>query len=248
MKRILLGIIAFAAIGTLSAQIEIRHDGIGPDLSGTIVDFNVDQFDSAEYNVQLYVTNNTGSDQQWRITRDNQSVPSSWTDQVCWPPQCYSPDSVVYTTPSTPGNPAPILVNGTDTTTIYGKAVIKPLITPGTTNGVALYMYFITDNNGNYLDSVGLRYNFVLGLEETIPNLSVTIAPNPANSFVKIKTNDVQGATLKMLDVLGNIVLKETVMGTSKSINTESFRNGIYFVIVEAEGSQPITRKVIVRH
>ena len=248
MKRTLLLIIALTSFGALNAQIEIQQDGTGPDLSGTILEFNVDQFDSAEYQVQLYVTNNTGSNQQWRITRVEQSVPPTWTDQVCWPPQCYNPDSVVYTTPSSPGTPAPTVVNGSDTTTLSHDAILKPIIVPGSTNGVALYMYYITDNNGNYVDSVGLRYNFVLGVDETTPNLSVTVAPNPANSYIKIKTNNVESATVKMLDVLGNIVLKETVLWKSKSINTESFRNGIYFVVVEAEGAQRITRKVIVRH
>lgn len=252
MKRILLGILLFTSISTLHAQIEIRLNGTGPDLSGTTIDFNVDQFDSAEYAPSFYVTNNTGANQQWRVRRVKQNVPSSWMDQVCWPPQCYSTSGDVYTTPSTPGFPAPTVVNGTDSTTATTNslhAVLKPLITfDGSTNATALYMYYLLDNNDNYVDSIGIRYNLVLGINETTPKLSMTVSPNPADSYVNIKIDHVQGATIQVVDVLGNIVLKETVMGSSKTINTDSFRNGVYFVRVEAENHQPINRKVIVRH
>ena len=47
---------------------------------------------------------------------------------------------------------------------------------------------------------------------------------------------------------LGNVVLKETVMGSSKTINTSSFRNGVYFVRVEADNQRTINRKLIIRH
>ena len=107
MKRILLGIIALASFGVANAQIEIQYDGTGPDISGTIVEINVDQNTPTPFAPKFYVTNNTGSDAQWRIVRVKESVPSTWIDQVCWPPQCYSTSGDVYTTPSSAGNPAP---------------------------------------------------------------------------------------------------------------------------------------------
>ena len=252
MKRLLLGILFLTSIGAVNAQIDIFQDSAtGPEVSGTIIDFYVDQFDTTPYGVSFYVENNTGTDQQWRIVRDKQSVPAGWVDQVCWPPTCYPTESTpgnIFITPSTPGNPAPTVVNGTYTTTNSQNAIIKPLIEPSGTNGVALYMYYIMDNNDTYMDSVGVRYNFVLGVEENTPALSVSIAPNPANSFIKVKTNIEQGATIKVVDVLGNVVLKETVMGSSKTINTESFRNGVYFVRIEDENHRVVNRKLIVRH
>ena len=50
------------------------------------------------------------------------------------------------------------------------------------------------------------------------------------------------------VDVLGNVVLNETSFNQTKKIDVSNFRNGIYFVKVESEGSKAITRKVVVRH
>ncbi len=51
-----------------------------------------------------------------------------------------------------------------------------------------------------------------------------------------------------MTDVLGNVVLREVIVGTVKKINVTKFRNGVYFITVKASGAKSVTRKVIVRH
>ena len=99
----------------------------------------------------------------------------------------------------------------------------------------------------NVIDSVDISVCKSASVEEIEP-FSISVAPNPANSYVKIKTTGVEGASFKVLDVLGNVVVKESIMGTSKTINTESYKNGVYFIIVEADGQKPINKKIIVRH
>lgn len=248
MKKILLGLAVLTSLNSLNAQVEIKVDGIGPDVSGTIIDINVNSSMTVPYSEHLIVTNNTGSDEQWRVTRVKQSVPAGWSDQICWPPQCYPTSGDIYVTPNTAGNPAPIIVNGTDQTTNAELAELKPQISPDqSTNGVALYMYYITDLSGNYVDSVGLRYNFTLDVQEA-PTLSVSVAPNPADNYIKIKATGSNEATVKIVDVLGNVVMKETFIESSKTVDVTDFKNGIYFVRVEAPGAQTINRKVIVRH
>ena len=203
---------------------------------------------SAPFSEHLIVTNSTGSDEQWRITRVKQSVPAGWNDQVCWPPQCYPTSGDTYITPNTAGNPAPIIVNGTDQTTNSELAELKPQVSPDqSANGVATYMYYITDLAGNYVDSVGLRFNFTLDVQEA-PSLSVNVAPNPADNYIKIKATGSNEATVKIVDVLGNVVMKETFIESSKTVDVTDFKNGIYFIRVEAPGAQTINRKVIVRH
>jgi hypothetical protein len=80
-----------------------------------------------------------------------------------------------------------------------------------------------------------------------LASVEVNVAPNPATDYVKVTAEGVESATVKMIDVLGNVILKETIKG-SKTIDVSEFRNGIYFVIIEAEGVKTINRKVIVRH
>jgi hypothetical protein len=250
MKQTILGIFSILLASSLTAQVEIQVDGAGPDVSGTIVEIDVTTTTSLPIETHLYVTNNTGSDQQWQITRVRENVPATWTDDLCWPPYCFPTNGASYITPNTAGNPAPIVVNGTNMTDQSILAELKPQVNPDlTVAATATYKYYLTDvTTGGFIDSVTLQYNFPLSVDEVTPQLTLSVAPNPANGFVKIKTNGVEGATLKMVDVLGNVVLKETVMGSSKTINTSSFRNGVYFVRVEADNQRTINRKLIIRH
>jgi len=50
-----------------------------------------------------------------------------------------------------------------------------------------------------------------------------------------------------MYDVLGNTLLSKKISG-SETIDVSEFRNGIYFITMEAKGAKKINRKVIVRH
>jgi hypothetical protein len=172
---------------------------------------------------------------------------SSWVDDMCWATssdggltgQCYngiqasnpyvSPDAFVVQ----PGD------NG------VFKGTIKP---KDPDYGCGDYRYYFIQDGTTILDSIDVTVCKTASIEEVTPALSISVAPNPASSYFKVKTNDVVGATVQVVDVLGNVVLKETVMGSSKTINTENFRNGVYFVRVSANNQRPINRKVIVRH
>lgn len=328
MKTILLfGTLFFAQL--LSAQLIIQVDGEGADVSGTIVEVDATPSSIFPYEKHFIVSNNSGSDVQWRITRVKQSVPSAWTDQVCWPPNCYVANGDIYVTPHSGGNPAPILksgkviaieydfstgsgsvtitINGSDyivnlntsasqsasdfvanesgnifsthgiTLTNSGAELIfdcpnplipltitdetgdltahfsyelKPRITPDqSANSSGTYMYYITDLSGNFIDSVGLRVNFTLGIEEEIIEpLAVEVTPNPATEYVTIQTKGTSKTSVKMVDALGNIVYNETLTIASNKIDISTFRNGVYFVIVESEDNQAVNRRVIVRH
>ena len=113
--------------------------------------------------------------------------------------------------------------------------------------GVVTYRYEVFD--GTTLDAyVEVVVTKTASINEIKPVLAVSVAPNPASSNLKVTATGANGAKVKMVDVLGNVVLFETVVGTSKNINVANFRNGIYFVIVEAEGAKRVSRKVIVRH
>ena len=120
MKKFILSLsaiftLSFFGVIAQSNGIEIRLDGLGADISGGVHSVNLyatsPDLVGGVYQVHFDVTNNTGSDAQWKITRKKMSVPATWADQVCWPPQCYPTSGDVYSTPNTGGNPAPTIVN-----------------------------------------------------------------------------------------------------------------------------------------
>lgn len=252
MKKLILGIITVCTATTLNAQLTIQKDGTGPDVSGTIVDITVDGNGTLPVEAHFIVTNNSGTNQQWRIRRDRIDVPSDWSDNLCWPPSCYLTQGVdIYTTPNSGANPAPTIANGTSQTTDNPSLVaeIKPQIFPSvTSDSYALYWYFVTDVQGNKVDSVGLRIFSFLGLDEAIaPTLEMTVSPNPATDNINVKATGASEANVKVVDILGNIVREEKIQG-SKKIDVMDLNSGVYFVILESEGLKPVNKKIVIRH
>ena len=262
MKKVVLSLV-IAAVGafTLKAQngIEIYYNGSGADISGgtheaylfaSSSDVVAVDANTVLYEPKFTVTNNTGEDQQWRITRKLISMPSSWgDDQLCWPPLCYNTSGTVYMTPHTVNNPAPVVVDGTDQTQNSELAEIKPRIFIDINNAsYAHFRYYITKAGDNiYMDSVDLTINFTLGLSSIKSTPEISIAPNPATDYTMINVSGIEGATMKVVDVLGNVITKEAISGTKK-LDLTNYRNGVYFIMIEAPGIKSMNRKLIVKH
>ena len=73
------------------------------------------------------------------------------------------------------------------------------------------------------------------------------ILPNPADEAVNIQLNNSKNGTIKIIDLVGNIVYSDDFVTYSK-VNVSEFKNGIYFVMIEAEGIKLSSRKLVVRH
>lgn len=252
MKKLLLGIITFSLSFAGFSQVEIYEDGTGPDVSGTVVTKTVDAATSFPLEVHFHVYNNTGSDQQWSVARIA-TVTDVWKDDLCWPPYCFivddntpAPENVVYYTPPyTESSPAPIIVNGTDSTDNGFLAELKPRITPDmTVNGTGIYKYYLTDfATGDYVDSVELHVTFAVGLDE-IQNLEVNVSPNPVNDILTIDVMGDLAKELKLVDVLGNVVYT----GKGGNVDVSGFNNGVYFLIAEDKKGNLLNQKIMVRH
>ncbi len=235
------------------SQVEIRLDGLGPDISGGVHSVTVDQATLSQmggvYSAHFVVTNNSGSDQKWRVVRKKIAVPATWEDQVCWPPTCYNATGDIYTTPSS-SDFVPEIINGSDTTSNGEMAEIKPNISIGLTNyGQGRYRYYLMSPfTENLADSVDLEINFVLGLNETNQKSTLTISPNPANDFVTIDLSTDETSSVKIVDALGVEIYTSEVFSGSKKIDLSPFRNGVYFVFLRKTNSSTSTQKLIIKH
>ena len=243
MKRTLLltliGMIASFSFG----QVSITVNGAS-HVSGATYEF---ASDTNKIDVNALVNNTTSDPITLTVERVITAPVGSWIDDLCWATssdgglsgQCYNgiQASNPYVTPDAfvvdPGD------NG------VFKGTIKP---KDPDYGCGSYRYYFILDGTTILDSIDVSVCKTASVEEVEPALSISVAPNPANSYFKVKTNDVSGAKVQVLDVLGNVVLKDTKIGSSKTIDTSNFRSGVYFVKVTAENQRPINRKVIVRH
>ena len=110
MKFLVLYLAFFLCVFGLNAQntISIEIPGTNTDISGQTHEVALTTTDAVEVSFDLI--NNTGSTHQWRITRDKISVPTTWSDFLCWGHctdqfggTCYAANvSNPWTTPATP--------------------------------------------------------------------------------------------------------------------------------------------------
>lgn len=239
------------AIFAVNAQdnIEIYVTGQSTDISGGT--HNVVAPDLNSFDVSFDVHNNTGTTYQWRITRVRMDIPIGWKDGLCWGHAtdpfggtCYSSEQMAGDSWTSPGT-ANVLFDIADGE--YGK--MKASIDPDDyVSGTAHYRYYITQDGVENMDSVDLIVDFTASIKEVKEEVSVSIAPNPATDYININLTSIDNASVKIVDVLGNVVFKETAIGSTKKIDLTNFKNGVYFVIIESSGLKPITRKVVIRH
>lgn len=249
MKFLFLYLAFFICVFEFNAQntISIEIPGSNTDISGQTHEVALTTTDPVEVSFDLI--NNTGSTHQWRITRDKISVPTTWSDFLCWGHctdqfggTCYAAN--VSDPWTTPANPSVLFdINNSE----CGK--LKVTVNPydWNTNGQAHYRYYLSDDGTNFSDSVDLVLSYTAALKPVKEEISVNIGPNPAADYVQITMNGVEAANIKIMDALGTTISKETLI-SSKKINVSELRNGVYFVVIEIPGTKTITRKVIIRH
>ena len=240
MKKIILSLFSITLISAaVNAQaITINVDGTSTDISGTE---HVEVLTSAvdmHLLVDFIVTNNTGATQNLSITRSHVNLTSGWSDYFCWglsggAGDCYAVQAAAVWT-------------GGSVEVVDGEQGKLQAYINAPNGGTSTIRYYINDGS-TYLDSVDLVISSTASIQENA-SLSLNVSPNPANNVVNISMTGVNKADVKIVDVLGNIVFNETVAETTKKVDVSRFRNGIYFITVDAEGIKPTTRKLIIRH
>jgi hypothetical protein len=251
MKRAILSFLSIILISAaVKAQngIEIYELGQSTDYSGDTIFMTAPS--SASFDVPLDVHNSTGTTHAWRVTRWRIDVPTGWTDFLCWGHStdpfggtCFSSDQMPTNPWTTPGTQN-VLFDIADGE--YGK--LKATIDPDDVmSGTAHYRYYISDDGANFTDSVDLFIDFTASIKQVKEEVTVNVQPNPASDYAIITLNNADNGTIRIVDVLGNVVSKETISGTKK-IDLSNFRNGVYFITIETSNGKTINRKLIVKH
>jgi len=245
MKTKLLILLTLISINVYSQISIVERDSQTNLASDTLVlniaENNKQYSDYGFISIYFDVTNNTGLTKDLIITRSKINVPIQWHDLICWAVGCYDigTDNIA----STPENEAASSIDGS-------TYELKLEIDPEDINGSGHYRYYIVDlnDNKNYLDSVDVVFNFGLAsVKEIKKEVQFTINPNPATDFVVVNVNNNSEMDIKIVDVLGNIVLTDS-MKQNKKIDVSHFKSGIYFVSITSKDKKSVSRKMIVRH
>lgn len=97
--------------------------------------------------------------------------------------------------------------------------------------------------NTFYNDSCYVCY---VGINETTDNFSFSISPNPSTGIFTLISSE-KSSQLIITDVLGNVVLRQTVNQKQETINLFSQPKGIYFVKVMDEKGNFGVRKIVLQ-
>jgi len=248
MKKTLLSLFAIAGLSMgVSAQIEIYADGGTTNLSGGGV-YSYYATGDTDQAHELHIENHTGSTLDWIVSRRKITTVPSWVDYLCWGHEsdnfggtCIDAGTMDTDLYLMPGSAAVSVADGE-----YGfiSSHIKPSFNDV---GTYVYRYYVGTEANPFMDSADVSVTLTpLSVPELKPTLTVNVHPNPATEYVVVALEGAESATVRVIDVLGNEILKSSI-NTTKTIDVSEYRNGIYFVIVESKGAT-INRKVIVRH
>ena len=242
MKKILLNSIAilgFAAFG-------ISQDGITMKIAGDPVDYSsehapyirtVSSAGVVEFDID--VVNTTGAEKAWRLTRLNGTdVPSAWTTTICAGLSCFPPSADnPYCSPAALSQQLVVANGGTGIIAFHSTV---------TTAATGTYRIYVGDC-ATYDDSMDIQIVSSVGIKEVKQYPNFSIFPNPADDAVNIQLNNSKNGTIKIIDLVGNIVYSDDFVTYSK-VNISEFKNGIYFVTIETSDAKISNRKLIVRH
>lgn len=234
---LLAGTFLFGATYAQNHEITVLG-GNGQDIVNTVmtVEITTNDYIYMDWNVK----NVSGLTVQSIVARRVIDPVTGWTDQVCYGNAsggtCVDPPSNDW------------VMNSSDAVTLADNetALANLKIHPDAPDN-SHYRYYFGTPQDPYQDSVDVFVKNVLAVKELKKNISLTVSPNPASDFLSVKVPGVDKGTLKVVDVLGNVIMIENFSG-SKTINTSSFKNGVYFVSITGEGFTSVTRKVVVRH
>jgi hypothetical protein len=197
--------------------VSIKLDSInGEVVNGTEVQWTVPTGLEDPHMYDFYVTNNTGSDQSWLITRKIISEPSDWSNYLCWGGLCYPP------------YPTEVWSSGAGTVVDTETGIINTYANVPTA-GDAHYRYYISTDEINFIDSVDIRVSgFVSITSNESSESNILVYPNPAVNTVKFNIQNTENLNVIIYNVNGELVLSKDVNG-GQGVDVSMLNEGVYF-------------------
>ena len=241
MKKLLLSslsIICFGFGSLAQDQVEIYYQGTTTDLSSGNGSYDVTVSAPGEIAKDFVIKNISGSQKTWKILRYRINEIGTWSDYMCW--------DLCFTAGAMSTNPwaSPTTLTLDD----QSSQTLNTYVTPDDMNpGTVTYRYYVSENGTDYIDSVDMVVTYALNTAALSPEVSISVSPNPATETITVKASGSESGTIRIVDVLGNIVFEERYNGTKK-VNVSDFRNGVYFVMVDPDNGKAVNKKIVVRH
>ncbi|HWB62473.1 MAG TPA: T9SS type A sorting domain-containing protein, partial [Chitinophagales bacterium] len=107
------------------------------------------------------------------------------------------------------------------------------------------YTVTVTDNNG-CTQTANVTVGVATGINSTAGSLELSVYPNPASTQLTVQTGNVNTeTTLRMNNVLGQVLINTIITQPETSIDLSVLPNGVYFVELR-QGAKSAIRQVVV--
>lgn len=193
------------------------------------------------YTTNFYVLNNdTQTKSGLKIEREKIADISGSGDYFCWGLVCYNESDIA------PNNiwatPDPISLAPGD------SAALTLDFDPHGNSGTAHFRYRLISSSGKAIDSMDVVYTSTAGIEETQTQINFSVYPNPVKNNLFLQAENADGMTVKIIDMLGNVVYSGVLNNETSKVDVSEFRNGIYFVKLNNKSKAVVTKKIIINH
>jgi hypothetical protein len=173
--------------------------------------------------------------------------------------QCTAPAAPVMTSTTTAalticsGNSVTLSASGTGTVSWYASSTATTALATGTvfttpsfTTGTYTYYAGVTTCTSSATRaSVTVTVNVCTGLE-SLSESEISLYPNPGTGNLYLKLNSYRNVTVRVYDLLGNIVMEQAIDQELSTLNLGAQASGIYLVTI-ANGNELLSTKRIVK-
>ena len=70
--------------------------------------------------------------------------------------------------------------------------------------------------------------------EQDDTGMILSVYPNPANDIITLEAAELSGTSIRVINTLGEVLLKDTERSHSRTLHIGSLTGGVYFIVVEA--------------
>ena len=233
-KSVLLSVSVFLLVNTVSSQVIINLDSLtGTVVNGTEVQGSNKVVPYANHIYDLYVTNNSGTTQEWIITRKIISEPVGWSNYLCWSGLCYGVSSQI------------VWSSGSGTLVDGESKYISTYVT-SPTQGNSHYRYYVSTDEINFIDSVDLVISAIINGVNENDQAAFKLFPNPATNNITISRQTTVPSQFKLYDITGKLVLSKSISSAESRINVSQLKAGFYFYAITDKDSGNVLKNTLI--
>ena len=223
-------LLVFLGSTKLFSQVTITLDSYnGQDVAGFQI--IIDTIPKSSISIpHLYITNTSGSTQNWMISRINIQQPNDWFNYLCWGGLCYSPSILNNWSSST-------------TTIIDGDTKELSLYVGAPSVDSSHYRYYISTDGQNYIDSVDVLVN-VTSTVDLDGNMvdQFNLFPNPAQYSISFTGIQIIDCDISVFDMLGRELYHEK-SSNGNYIDVSVLSEGEYILVLRNKRTKTIINK-----